>query len=161
MTDEYTAWKASCARPWAERVRATVGRLEQRQAALDELVALYDGLQASRYDRQGGKETRETGDESTVALIVRIDAMRKDWDSALSDWCEEVKAFEMALRRIDPRHDQLLTARYLRNMRWVDVAKALNMHEVYVRGEYLTEALAALFDAMPTHLRYIPKAFED
>lgn len=70
-----TAWKASCARPWAKRVRATVGRLEQRQAALNELVSLYDGLQASRYDRQGGKTTRETGDESTVALIARIDAM--------------------------------------------------------------------------------------
>lgn len=161
MTDKYTAWKASCARPWAERVRATVGRLEQRQAVIDELVALYDGLQASRYDRQGGKATRETGDESTVALIARIDAMRKDWDSALSDWCEEVKAFELALRRIDPRHDQLLTARYLRNMRWVDVAKVMKLDEDYIRTHLATEALAALFDAMPPHLHDIPKAFEE
>lgn len=34
MTDEYTAWNASQARPWAESVRKTVGRLMQREAAI-------------------------------------------------------------------------------------------------------------------------------
>ena len=35
MTDEYTAWKASQARPWAESVRKASARLAQREAALD------------------------------------------------------------------------------------------------------------------------------
>ena len=51
MTNEYTEWKASQARPWAESVRKTVGRLRQREAALEELTARYDGLKATRYDK--------------------------------------------------------------------------------------------------------------
>lgn len=51
MTDEYTAWKASQARPLAESVRKTVGRLRQREAALEELASRYDGLKATGYDK--------------------------------------------------------------------------------------------------------------
>lgn len=161
MTDEFIAWKASQARPWAENVRATVGRLQQREAALNELISLYDGMRAQRYDRNGGKATPITGDEQMAALVSRLDAMREGWAQALSEWREEVSAFEYALRRIEPRYDQLLTARYLRGLKWADVAKELTLDEDYLRTHLATEALAALFDAMPPHLRAIPQAFEE
>lgn len=158
MTDEYTAWKASQARPWAESVRKTVGRLRQREAALEELTARYDGLKATRYDKTG---CASAGSDQMANMVSEMDAMRAQWFEAVATWREEVDAFENALRRMDARHDQLLTARYLRDMPWAEVADAMGYTETYVRGELLTNALGALFDAMPPHLRAIPLAFEE
>ena len=158
MTDEYTAWKASQARPWAESVRKAVCRLRQREAALEELSSRYYGLQAVRYDKAGGASA---GSDRLARMVDELDAMRASWASALDAWNAEVAAFEQALRRIEPRYDALLTARYVRDIPWADVADDMGYTETYVRGELLTNALGALFDAMPPHLRAIPPAFEE
>ena len=158
MTDEYTAWKASQARPWAESVRNAVCRLRQREAALEEVAARYDGLKATRYDKTGGGAC---GGDQLAAMVDELDAMRAGWASALAEWTDEVAAFEQALRRIEPRYDALLTARYVRDMRWRDVAREMGLDEDYVRTHMATAALAALFDAMPPHLRALPPAIED
>lgn len=160
MTDEYTAWKASQARPWAESVRKASARLAQREAALEELASRYDGLKAMRYDKAAAVGTAAGGDAMT-ALVARMDAMRESWAQAASDWRCEVEAFERVLRCVDARYDALLTARYVRDMPWADVAEAMGYAETYVRGDFLTAALAALFDAMPPNLRAIPPAFEE
>ena len=158
MTDEYTAWKASQARPWAESVRKAVCRLRQREAALEELSSRYDGLQAVRCDKAGGASA---GSDRLARMVDELDAMRASWASALDAWNAEVAAFEQALRRIEPRYDALLTARCVRGMRWRDVAREMSLDEDYVRTHMATAALAALFDAMPPHLRAIPPAIED
>lgn len=158
MTDEYTAWKASQARPWAESVRKAVCRLRQREAALEEVAARYDGLKATRYDKTGGGAC---GGDQLAAMVDELDAMRASWASALDAWNDEVAAFEQALRRIEPRYDALLTARYVRALPWAQVAESMGYDEVYARGELATAALAALFDAMPPHLRALPPAIED
>ena len=150
--DAYTSRKASQAYPWAESVRKTVKRLRQREEALEELRSRYDGLKAVRYDTTGGG-TRTSGDEQMARFIEQIDYMSRQWADALQEWADEVTEFEMALRRIGAAHDQLLTARYLRDLPWGDVADAMGYDEAYVRGELKTNALAALFDAMPPHLR--------
>ena len=159
MADEYTAWKASQARPWAESVRRTVVRLRQREAALEELTERYDRLQGIAYDKGGSGGG--SGDGAIADFIAEADELRAQWTEALTAWRDEVDAFERALRRIDGRYDALLTARYVRDMQWTDVAEAIGYAETYVRGDMLTAALAELFDAMPPHLRAIPSAYLD
>lgn len=160
LTSEYDAWKASQAYPWAESVRKTMRRLEEREAALDELRSRYDGLKAVRYDRQGGG-TRESGDEAMARFIEDLEYMRRNWADALQEWADEVREFEKALRRIDPSSDQLLTARYVRNMQWSEIAESMGYAESYVKGELKIRALSDLYDAMPPHMRALPKAEED
>lgn len=159
MADEYTAWKASQARPWAENVRRTVVRLRQREAALEELTERYDRLQGIAYDKGGSGGG--SADGAMTAFIAEADELRAQWSEALVAWRDEVDAFERALRRIDGRYDALLTARYVRDLPWSDVAGAIGYAETYVRGDMLTAALAELFDAMPPHLRAIPSAYLD
>lgn len=159
MADEYTAWKASQARPWAENVRRTVARLKQREAALQELAERYDCLQGVSYDRDGSGGVATDG--AMAAFVAEADELRAQWAEALGAWRDEVDAFERALRRIDGRYDALLTARYVRDLPWSDVADAIGYAETYVRGDMLTAALAELFDAMPPHLRAIPSAYLD
>ena len=159
MADEYTAWKASQARPWAESVRRTVVRLRQREAALVELTERYDRLQGIAYDKGGSGGG--SGDGAIADVIAEADRLHRQWEDALGAWRDEVGAFERALRRIDGRYDALLTARYVRAMPWTDVADAMGYAETYVRGDMLTAALAELFDAMPPHLRAIPSAYLD
>lgn len=159
MIDEYTSWKASQAYPWAESVRKTVKRLKQREDALDELRGRYDGLKAVRYDSTGGG-TKATGDEQMARFVEQMEQMQSQWVEALSEWRDEVSEFEKALRRIDPTYDQLLTARYMRDLPWDEVASFMCYEEGYVRGDMKSKALAALYDAMPPHLRTsIPTAY--
>ncbi len=159
MADEYTAWKASQARPWAESVRRTVVRLRQREAALEELTERYDRLQGIAYDKGGSGGG--SCDGAIADFVAEADGLRAQWEDALGAWRDEVDAFERALRRVDGRYDALLTARYVRAMPWTEVADAMGYAESHVRGVMLTAALAALFDAMPPHLRAIPTAYVD
>lgn len=160
MASEYETWKASQAYPWAESVRKTMKRLMEREAALDELRSRYDGLKAVRYDRQGGG-TMMSGDEAMARFIEDLDYMRRNWSDALQEWRDEVSEFEKALRRIDGASDQLLTARYVRNKHWSEIADAMGYAESYVKGELKIRALSDLYDAMPPHMRALPKAEED
>lgn len=160
MASEYEAWKASQAYPWAESVRKTTKRLMEREAALDELRSRYDGLKAVRYDRQGGG-TMMSGDEAMARFIEDLDYMRRNWSDALQEWRDEVSEFEKALRRIDGASDQLLTARYVRNKHWSEIADAMGYAESYVKGELKIRALSDLYDAMPPHMRALPKAEEE
>lgn len=160
MIDEYMAWKASQAEPWAKSIRKTSQRLMAREEALDELRGRYDGLKATRYDSQGGGSPT-TGDDAMVRFISQLEEMTADWADALQEWAEEVREFEAALRRMDAQHDYVLTAHYLRGMTWDYIARVMSYSEVYVRKEVRTAALAALYDAMPPHMRSIPKAEED
>lgn len=159
MSDEYTAWKASQARPWAENVRKAVARLKQREEALQELMERYDCVQGVSYDKVG--LGGGAGDGAMAAFVAEADELRAQWEGALGAWRDEVGAFERALRRIDGRYDALLTARYVRDLPWCDVAEAIGYAETYVRGDMLTAALAELFDAMPPSLRAIPSAYPD
>lgn len=160
MIDEYTSWKASQAEPWAKSVRKTSQRLAEREESLKELRSRYDGLRATRYDAQNGI-AMTTGDESMVRFIAQLEKMTEEWADALQEWADEVREFEAALRRIDAQHDYVLTAHYLRGMTWETVADVMGYSELYVRKEVRTAALAALYDAMPPHMRAIPKAEED
>ena len=66
MTD-IEIWKASEARAWAEAVRGAVRKLRKREAALEELTARYDGLNATSYDKTG---SGDHGDDAMVAMIA-------------------------------------------------------------------------------------------
>ena len=81
-------------------------------------------------------------------------------DSTLA-WREEVAAFQAALRRLDPMHDQLLAARYVRDLPWSDIARMMGMSESHVRGKLAYAALVELHGAMPPQMREVPKAVED
>lgn len=161
MIDEYTAWKASQAEPWAKSIRKTSQRLIAREEALDELRGRYDGLKATRYDSQGGGSSPTTGDAKMVEFLAQMEEMESEWADALQEWCDEVMEFEHALRRIDPQHDYVLTAHYLRGMTWEEIAGVMKYSELYVRKEVRSAALAALYDAMPRRMRSIPDAEED
>lgn len=161
MIDEYIAWKASQAEPWAKSISKTSQRLMAREEALEELRGRYDGLRAARYDSVGGKTAMLTGDAKMADFLSKMEQMTAEWADALQEWCDEVKEFEQALRRIDPQHDYVLTAHYLRGMTWEEIAGVMNYSELYVRKEVRSAALAALYDAMPRRMRSIPDAEED
>lgn len=161
MIDEYMAWKASQAEPWAKNIRKTSQRLEQREEALEELRGRYDGLKAVRYDSTGGGAGMDHGDDKMAEFIARMEQMTAEWSEAVMEWADEVREFEEALRRIDARHDYVLTAHYLRGMTWEEIAGVMNYSELYVRKEVRSAALAALYDAMPRRMRSIPDAEED
>ena len=84
MTD-IEIWKASEARAWAEAVRGAARRLRQREAALEELTARYDGLKATSYDKAG---SGDPGDDAMVATIAELDACargarKRRWHGAM------------------------------------------------------------------------------
>ena len=157
MTD-IEIWKASEARAWAEAVRGAARKLRQREAALEELTARYDGLKATSYDKAG---SGDPGDDAMVAMIMELDAMRERCEEATLAWRDEVSAFQAALRRLDPVHDQLLTARYVRDLPWSDIARMMGRSESHVRGKLAYAALVELHGAMPPQMRELPKAVED
>lgn len=157
MTD-IEIWKASEARAWAEAVRGAARKLRKREAALEELTARYDGLKATSYDKAG---SGDPGDDAMVAMIAELDAMRERCAEATLAWRDEVSAFQAALRRLDPVHDQLLTARYVRDLPWSDIARMMGRSESHVRGKLAYAALVELHGAMPPQMREVPKAVED
>lgn len=145
--------EASQARPWAEHIRATVKRIEGKDALLEDIRARYDGLKAMRYDKIGGSATQVSGDDALVNLLSEIEQLQKDIVSDCAGWREDVDEFRKAVRLLDTNHDNVLTARFLRGLSWEQVADATGYAEAYVRGELAVNALAALYDVMPRHLR--------
>ena len=58
-------------------------------------------------------------------------------------------------------HDQLLTARYVRDLPWSDIARMMGRSESHVRGKLAYAALVELHGAMPPQMRELPKAVEE
>lgn len=153
MTDEFVAWKASQARPWAEQVRREVVRLEQRQAALEQWRDKMLSVSGVDYSKVGGASPIDHGDDSMAAKVIRMEELKEQYADSIAEYAETVKRFERALRQLDGIYDALLTAYYMRGMTWREVAEAMRYTEGYVRDDLLTNALAALFDVMPHELR--------
>ena len=76
----------------------------------------------------------------------------------ISGMAESEEAFLAQAREI---HDQLLTARYVRDLPWSDIARMMGRSESHVRGKLAYAALVELHGAMPPQMREVPKAVED
>lgn len=159
MIDDYTSWKASQARPWAEEVRNAVIRLEERERALDELRERADGLRATAYDKHGGRAAMTSGDDAMVSYIDMLDITEDEWLQAFGEWSAMVKEFERSLRMLNGNYDALLTARYIRGKKWSEVAELMCYSQDYLMNEMSVYALAALYDVMPMQRKApIPRA---
>ena len=156
---EVERWKCEQARAWCNTIKQLSRRLQEREAAIEDLRSRYD-IQAMHYDRQGGASTLP--DDKLARMIDDMDALSADWMQTLSQWRDELAVFGRALRRIDGMSDALLTARYVRGMRWKEIARAMGYTANHASNYLHTQALLELYEVMPPAKRdTIPDALED
>lgn len=157
MLDEFTEWKASQARPWAEQVLSDSRRVQQRRELLEQWQEQMISVSGIAYDKPS--VAGSASDDSMVERIARKTELERELLESIAECEQQVREFMAALRRIDGLSDALLTARYVRGMTWAKVAKATGYSEVHVKTHLATMALAALYDEMPHDKRpAIPKA---
>ena len=149
MTEINDTYRRTQAEAYCNHVRGLKMRCEDEQDNYREQIETIDGIKAVRYDRQGGRQTIEHGDDAMADAIERLIETGNAMVERIAAWMAELEQFDALCRRVTPQSSRLLKLRYRDCMKWDDVADSMGYTGDYVRGELRERALDELYTVLP------------
>lgn len=118
--------------------KVAIDMLKLDLQALDALVV--NSNMAVRYDQPAAGQTNRVISQ-TENEVIKLEQRRSEINSQIALLQNQVDKIEIALGNMTYPYKQLLEQKYIEHKRWIDVYKALNYSEEYVRTKINETAL--------------------
>ena len=147
MDAEYRRYLAAQSRRYMEHVAGIRSRVRSLEAQIAEAEETAAGVRGVDYTRD--RISRQIAVDAVPQAVAKLDELGSRLADAAAEYADELEAAGAALMQVEPLLAELLTYRYMRGMRWAEVALRMGYDEDHVR-KYLHEAaLVSLHPHIP------------
>lgn len=154
MTELTVSTRIAYAKAWCDQIAFNYDRVARKEAKLDELQRIADGIKGVRYDRIGGGSGMEHGDDAMAARLQMVEDERQGVEDARCYAMDNARDFDRALDAMrNQTHARLLSMHYEERQTWETIADELGYSESHARYYMHNAALLELYDNMPEALR--------